>query len=128
MAPKLFMKPKHSSLTSLCKEWYGHDEFDDDFGGVDGRSKMNGCKWRTHIDRQHYSRAIRIVQAINVAAQENGASWQEDVAELEPIFQEANRSLANMVKKLQEKGIIGKGKTRGLKRKATTQSTNDPSG
>jgi hypothetical protein len=129
MAPKLFMKPKHSSLTSLYKEWYGNDEFDDDFGGVDGRNKMYGCKWRAHIDRQHYSRAMRIVQAIDVTAQENGAvSWQGAVAELEPNFQEANRSLANMVKKLEEKGIIGKGKTRGLRRKATGQSTDDPSG
>jgi hypothetical protein len=33
-----------------------------------------------------------------------------------------------MVKKLQEKGIIGKGKTRGLKQKAAEQSTEEPSG
>jgi hypothetical protein len=45
-----------------------------------------------------------------------------------PTFQEANQSLANKVKKLQEKGNIGKGKTRGLKRKATEQSTKEPSG
>jgi hypothetical protein len=128
MAPKLLMKPKHSSLSSQYKEWYGHDEFDDDFGGVDGRNKMYGCKWRTHIDRQHYSRAMRIVQAIDVTAQQNSVSWQEAVAELEPICQEANRSLANMVKKLQEKGIIGKGKTRELKRKAPVHSPDNLSG
>jgi hypothetical protein len=44
MATKLFMKPKHSNLTSLYKEWYGLGEFDDCFGGVDGRNTMYGSK------------------------------------------------------------------------------------
>jgi hypothetical protein len=58
---------------------------------VDGRNKMYGCKWRTHIDRQHYSRAMRIVLAIDVTAQQNSVSWcQEAVAEIEPIFKEGN--------------------------------------
>jgi hypothetical protein len=117
MAPKLFMKPKHSNLKSLYKEWYGLGEFDDSFGGVDGRNKMCGSKWRSHIDCQHYSRPMRVVQAID------GFSWREAVNELEPVFQEANKSLANMVKKLQEKGIISKGKTRGVKRKAGEETS-----
>jgi hypothetical protein len=127
MAPKLFMKPKHSNLESLYKEWYGLGEFDDSFGGVDGRNKMYGSKWRSHIDRQHYSRAMRVVQAIDVTAKANGSSWREAVNELEPVFQEANKSVANMVKKLQEKGIISKGKTRGVKRKISDEASEEAS-
>jgi hypothetical protein len=51
------------------------------------------------------------VQAIEMTAKANHCSWREAFNELEPVFQEANKSLANMVKKLQEKGIISKGKT-----------------
>jgi hypothetical protein len=123
MAPKLFMKPKHSNLKSLYKEWYGLGEFDDSFGGVDGRSKMYGSRWRSHIDRQHYSRAMRVVQAIDVTAKANGCSWREALNELKPVFQEANKSLDNMVKKLQKKGIISKGKSRGVKRKASKETS-----
>jgi hypothetical protein len=127
MAPKLFMKPKHSNLESLYKEKYGLGEFDDSFGGVDGRNKMYGSKWRSHIDRQHYSRAMRVVQAIGVTAKANGSSWKEAVNELEPVFQEANKSVANIVKKLQEKGIISKGKTRGVKRKISKEDSEEAS-
>jgi hypothetical protein len=95
----------------LYKEWYGLGEFDDSFGGVDGRNKMYGSKWRSHIDHEHYSRAVRVVQAIEMTAKANHCSWREAFNEREPVFQEANKSLANMVKKLQEKGIISKGKT-----------------
>jgi predicted HNH restriction endonuclease len=111
----------------LYKEWYGLGEFNDSFGGVDGRNKMYGSKWRSHIDRQHYSRTMRVVLAIDVTAPVNGCSWREAVNELEPVFQEVNKSLANMVKKLQEKGIISKGKTRGVKRKATEEASKETS-
>jgi hypothetical protein len=121
------MKPKHSNLESLYKEWYGLGEFDDSFGGVDGRNKMYGSKWRSHIDRQHYSRAMRVVQANEMTAKANGCSWSKTVNELEPVFLEANKSIANMVKKLQEKGIISKGKTQGVKRKISKEASEETS-
>jgi hypothetical protein len=86
MAPKLFMKPKHSNLESLYKEWYGLGEFDDSFGGVDGRNKMYGSKWRSHIDCQYYSRAMRVVQAIDMTVQVKGYLWREAANEPEPIL------------------------------------------
>jgi hypothetical protein len=34
-----------SSLTSLLyKEWHGYDKFEDNFGGVDERNQMYGCR------------------------------------------------------------------------------------
>jgi hypothetical protein len=77
---------------------------------------MYGSQWRSHIDHQHYSRAMRVVQAIDVTGHVNCSWWREAFNELKPIFQEDNKILANMVKKLQEKGIISKGKTQGVKK------------
>jgi hypothetical protein len=71
------------NLTMILKVWMEETNY------------IGANEWRTHIDHQHYSRVMNIMQAIDVTALQNSASWQEAVADLEPIFQEAkNHSLA----------------------------------
>ena len=115
-----YMKPKHQSLRSLYEEWYGLGDYCDGTGGVDGRNKRQGARWRAHINRQHYSRCSRIVSAIDTTALQNSSGWETAVKTLESMFQSSNCSLSKMVLQLQEAGVLQKGKTRGIKGKSAT--------
>ena len=118
-APLQFvMKQKHNTLSSLYQEWYGLGEYDDSLGGVDGRNKNHGTSWRKHINRQHYSRTNRIVTAVDTEMERTGKDWAEVVETLEQTYVEANKSLAKMVDKLKQSGLVPVGR----KRKAATQS------
>jgi Transcriptional activator of glycolytic enzymes len=102
----------------LYEEWFGLGMHDDGKGGVAGRNKAFGSKWRKHLDRQHYSRTSRIIQAIEMVMANNHCTWQHAVAEIEPLWKDSNRSLSKMVLKLQEKGYIAMKQKRGTKRKS----------
>jgi Transcriptional activator of glycolytic enzymes len=112
------VKQKHNTLSSLYQEWYGLGEYNDSYGGVEGQNKTNGAAWRKHINRQHYFRVKRIVAAIDTEKYRTGTEWAEVVEILEPTFDEANKSLAKMVDKLKDKGLV----TNCRKRKAAKVS------
>jgi hypothetical protein len=69
---KLIMKPKHNSLSSLYQEWYGIGVHKDSLGGVAGRDRRFGTRWRKDINRQHYSRVKRIVVTIDAMRDQTG--------------------------------------------------------
>jgi hypothetical protein len=106
------MKAKYNTLRSLYQEWYGLGEYQDSHGGVAGRNKTYGSKWRQHINRQHYSRVKRIVEAIDVERERTGNDWTVVVEALEPMFMAAKKSIANMVTKLQQEGRVPRHKKR----------------
>ena len=65
------MKYKHLTLSSLYDEWFGGGEFaTDHHGGIEGRNKEFGTKWRKHLNQMQYSRAMRCVKAIQKYAEE----------------------------------------------------------
>jgi Centromere DNA-binding protein complex CBF3 subunit, domain 2/Transcriptional activator of glycolytic enzymes len=119
MTRRFFMKAKHQTLRSLYEEWYGIGNFADCDGGIDGRERKLGPNWRKHIDRQQFSRASRVVAAIQTVMKQNGLTWEAAVEKLEPMFASSNQSTAKMVENLQTAGILRKGKPRGSNSKST---------
>jgi len=57
------MHPR-KSLHEVYEEWHGLGDFDDGMGGVAGRDKKFGTKWRKHVESNHYSRSKGVVAAI----------------------------------------------------------------
>jgi hypothetical protein len=96
------MKVKYNNLSSLYQEWYGLGEYQDPHGGVAGRNKTYGSKWRQHIS----------CQAIDVERERTGNDWTVVVEALEPMFTVAKKSIANMVTKLKQEGRVPQGKER----------------
>lgn len=109
---------KHHSLSDLADEWFGTGKFEDAYGGIQGRNKLYGKKWRRHFkDKQLYSRTSRVIQAIETLAAREGLPIPGAVAQLENVFSKCNRSVANMVKWLQNNGLLATGKSRGTHKK-----------
>jgi hypothetical protein len=50
------MVKKHKTLADMWNEWHSTGPFADDIGGIKGRNKQLGAKWRKHLEAQHYSR------------------------------------------------------------------------
>ena len=115
------MTPKHLTLRSLYEEWYGYGPYDDGNGGVHGRERRHGSKWRSHINKQFFSRTKRIVSAIDKYIETRNLSWEDAVADLEGEWTAANRSAYNMVQYFQEQGLILVARPRGPRRRR-----NDP--
>ena len=101
------MLPKHESLNNLWDEWYGINAFHDQEGGVAGRDKKYGKKWRKGVvSPHHYSRTSRTIAGIANHATSHQIKEEESVALLEAAFLEAKCSVSNFVKKLQEMGLV----------------------
>ena len=118
-ANRLFrMKPKHTSLTGLIKEWFGLNEFADELGGIQGRINKykSTTKWRKHcmIHPQHFSRTMRCVKAVEEHARKRSIDEMTDAAaELEDKFAACGKSLASFVTWAQCNGLLSKSASRG---------------
>ena len=42
--------PRHQTLTDMWNEWHGEEQYADSFGGIAGRDKLFGAKWRKHLN------------------------------------------------------------------------------
>lgn len=107
------MQMKHPTLLSVWKEWFGLDEYYDEFGGIDGRNKLHGTKWRKHLNGTSYSKVSQLIKGINANAETNGMQPESVIAEWEGIFTACKHSANNMVKALQSLGKLKKLKQRG---------------
>ena len=115
------MRPRHKTLESLYCEFHGYSSAyghpGDALGGIYGRDRRFGPKWRKHFNRQAFSRANRIVTFLDRWKDGRQISAIEAVAQFEPMWQDCKCSTATMVKLLQKKELLGVGKARGTKRK-----------
>jgi len=102
------MVHKHKSLVSMWNEWHGLQDFEDKFGGIIGRNKLCGKKWRGHLNCQQHSRTSRIIEAIEKHSEEGG-----NLADVDEWHGNANCSLFNCVEVLWTKGLIPKKAARG---------------
>jgi Transcriptional activator of glycolytic enzymes len=119
------MIPKHQSLLGLWNEWHGLDDFADEFGGVLGREKQFGSKWRNKgkVNHQHFSRTKRIIQAIDYKCERDKMRPLEVIEEWEKQFSErSNCSVSNFVKTLKDLGYITE---RAPRYKKAKQQAND---
>ena len=112
-ANRLFrMKPKHSSLMGVIKEWYGLDEFADGFGGVQGRIDRykSTTKWRKNcmIHPQHFSRTMRTVKAVEVYAKQEHIDNIAAAEQLEEQFAKCDKGVAAFVAWAQGYGLLPK--------------------
>ena len=101
------------SLRDLWDAWFGIGSHPCNYGGVEGRNKKFGAKWRKHIPAAHYSRCCRTVKAIQHYAKENRLNKDDAITALEPIFKECSNSLYNFIEVMQEKGHLKKAAKRG---------------
>ena len=115
---RFFLKPQHKQLVDLYQEWHGDGNFADEFGGVVGRNKQFGAKWRKHLDNTLYSRTNRAINAIkNYAEKETMGDGEEAARRLQNVWEACNQKVANFVLKMTNDGYLKAGKPRGKKRK-----------
>jgi hypothetical protein len=107
------MRPKHKNLSDLLLEWIGVGDFNDGFGGIEGRNKKFGPSWRQHFSTYSYSRTERTVKGIRAFSKQKAISDFDACRELEPVFQEQRCSVTNMVNYFTSSGLLTKRKPRG---------------
>jgi hypothetical protein len=112
---KFMLRPKHQSLLTMWEEWHGIDDFADGYGGVAGRDKRYGNKWRKHLDNNSYSRNKRIIAGIQKHSENNRQNPLISIeTQLDNIFKNhCNCSPQRMVNYMQDTGLVPKRKNRG---------------
>jgi hypothetical protein len=121
---------KHQHLQSLYDEWHGTGEFADSLGGIEGRNKKFGTKWRKHLSQMQYSRSMRIVKAIKNYAEENTMTEAEACEQLQLHYEACNRSPAKFVDWCKSQGMVErsiKPRGRGIKRATMEDDDNSAS-
>ena len=110
---KYTMVQKHMFLRDLLDEWYGEGLYKDGIGGIRGRDKTFGPKWRQHISQAHHSRTKRVVLGMESYAKERNIAVRLAAEELQQEYVEAKCSVSKFVKVLQDKGAVKKLGARG---------------
>jgi hypothetical protein len=118
------MRPKHKLLVDLMSEWVGAGDFEDEFGGIEGRNNKFGASWRKHLVSYMYSRTERTIKGIRAYAQHNRITDFDACEELQAVYEKQKYSVANMVNYFTQVGMLTKRKPRG---KLNAQSVS-PSG
>jgi Transcriptional activator of glycolytic enzymes len=107
------LKPKHKSLADLMSEWVSIGDFQDGFGGIEGRNKKFGASWRKHLPHHSYSRTERTVKGIRAYAKQNKISDFDASRQLQEAFEQQKCSISNMVNYFIAQGLLPKKKPRG---------------
>jgi Transcriptional activator of glycolytic enzymes len=116
------MKPKHRSLTDLYAEWVGDGEFADGYGGISGRNKRFGARWRKHLVSYIYSRTERTVKGIMAFAEQEDITVYDACERLQESFVKCKYSVANFVVYLTSVGLLTKKKPRGKRNNSNGRS------
>ena len=107
------MVPRHQSLLDLIYEWRGMGEFNDGYGGIVGRDKKYGPKWRKHINSQHYPRTKRVAMALETYAATNKRDITIVCEQFQSLYEARKCSVSNLVTEFQQLGLITKKGARG---------------
>jgi hypothetical protein len=107
------MRTKHKQLTELLSEWIGCGDFQDGFGGIEGRNKKFGAKWRKHLPKYLYSRSERTIKGIRAYAQQGQISDMDACRELQHVYEQQKHNVKNMVDYFTRTNLIHKRKARG---------------
>jgi hypothetical protein len=110
------MVPKHKSLQGIWDEWHGIGQYPNSEGGIKGRNKAHGSKWRKHLNAQHYSHTYCVVDAIKTFTSQENIKASPFACEVMNLWYiDCKMSVGNMVTKCQEMGLIPKKAHRGQK-------------
>jgi hypothetical protein len=115
------LQSKHTELTSVWEQWFGEGSFDDGIGGVNGRNVLRGAKWRKHLDNTEYSRHNRFVKGVLATSNQRNCPPEEIIAEWQPYFIAAGKSVGKLVLALQSQGLLAVGAKRGKSAAARSQ-------
>lgn len=117
------MAKKHKTLEDMWDEWNGTGRFADDDGGIKGRNKKYGAKWRKHLEVQQYSRTKCIIQAVLNYADNHRVEVGEALSVMNKWYVEApvSASLTKMKQLCVDKELLKKGKVRGKQCKRQQQ-------
>jgi hypothetical protein len=107
------MKLKHKSLVDLLSEWIGVGDYEDEYGGIEGRNKKLGASLRKHFVSYTYSRTERTVKGIRTYAEQRDITDFDACRELQEAFEQQRYSVANMVTYFTGIGLLTKRKPRG---------------
>ena len=124
------MVPKHIVLLGLMHEWYGVGDYYDSYGGIEGRNKTYKARWRKkcHLNAMHFSRTERTVRAVEAYAKNNSMDKFDAAVALQQVFEiDCKTSVTNFVLWAQQEGLIAKSKSRGTRKKQTTDNQMDTS-
>ena len=121
------MVKRHLSLEDMWDEWHGTGRFSDEVGGIQGRNKLFGPKWRKHLNMQHYSRTKFVVTAVSNFAKNNKLKITEAIAIMDNWWKEKPvcTSLTKMKALCGAKGLVKKGKMRGRQCKRQQEEVDD---
>jgi hypothetical protein len=124
------MKPKHLILLELLHEWYGVGDYDDGFGGIQGRNE-NHKEWKKLCGRSfnqgHYSRTERTVKAVLEYGRLNNIDVFLAADRLQLLWVENKCSVSNFVIWAQQNHFLEKKGARG-RAKAALLATRTPNG
>jgi Transcriptional activator of glycolytic enzymes len=118
------MRPKHKLLTELMSEWIGVGDFNDPFGGIEGRNKKFGAKWRKHLPKYTYSRTERTIKGIRAFAKDKQINEMDACRQLQEVYEQQKMSVKNMVDYFTKTNLVSKRKARG---KAMKKRSDEPS-
>jgi Transcriptional activator of glycolytic enzymes len=108
------MRPKHKLLTELMSELTGCGDFHDQFGGIEGRNKKYGPKWRKHLPKYTYSRTERTIKGIRGYAKQHNITDMDACRQLQEVYQQQKCAVKNMVDYFtNELRVLSKRKPRG---------------
>jgi Transcriptional activator of glycolytic enzymes len=111
------MQPKHKLLTDLLSEWTGTGDFNDQYGGIEGRNKKWSASWRKHLPKYTYSRTERTIKGIRAFAKERQISDMDACRELQKVYEQQKFAVKNMVDYFTTSGLLAKRKARGKTKK-----------
>jgi hypothetical protein len=113
------MGPKHHSIQSLWKEWYGLEDCQDKpvVGGIAAMERQQKAKWRKHFSpskKKSFSRSQIVIRSINTACGASDATMEKTIEAFEEVYEvQAKLSMAKMAIIVQELGLVTEKKHRG---------------
>ncbi|CAB9505619.1 hypothetical protein SEMRO_237_G095350.1 [Seminavis robusta] len=134
------MTQKHLLLKELVDEWLGEGKFGkkedgskEEYGGIQGRDKLFGTKWRPHLNKKHISRTKMTYDALVAYGDRHGLCLNDVCDRLQETYATTCKcSVANFVewaKKPSNDGreapLLATGKSRGRTKKAANSDNNN---
>ena len=115
----IYISQRFGSLEDLWMEWWGQGDYEGKpiEGGFAQLEELYKAKWRGHLDaaqKRHFSRIKLIVGGIKTMIETSDQPACLVLADLDEIFRnDLKKSIAGLLKKFQQEGVVKVQKARG---------------